>query len=351
MYSHRISYVITAWAATAAFSQSACIPSFRDDQSLIDEVRVLAVRSEPAEPSPGATVKLTALATGPQGEVLDPASVRWSVCKARKPLTELGSVAPECLAGESGAVQSAGEGFEIETQIASDVCRVYGPLAPAAQAGSTVTGRPVDPDASGGFYQPIVLSVAGQPTIAGVRVACGVTDLPQTESITFNQGYRPNENPVIERVDAVSGGVSSELSADGATTLTVAPGARIEFSASWAACPTEPVCGDGLCTAGENPTTCAQDCQTEPHGCTGAETYLLADLETREVVRKQEELRAAWYATAGTFEEAQTAADESGVAARNRWTAPATAQAVTLWIVVRDDRGGADWREIQVQVE
>jgi hypothetical protein len=64
----------------------------------------------------------------------------------------------------------------------------------------------------------------------------------------------------------------------------------------------------------------------------------------------EEELRVAWFATAGTLEIAQTGASESGLSSDNLWIAPTKPQGVSLWIVLRDERGGVDWRELRFDV-
>ena len=52
---------------------------------------------------------------------------------------------------------------------------------------------------------------------------------------------------------------------------------------------------------GENGTNCADDCRTDAVGCTGAEDYLLADVETRTAVPKREVVSVAWFSNAGRF--------------------------------------------------
>ena len=73
---------------------AACIPDLPRDQGLVTAPRVLAVRAVPAEAPPGARVELSALVAGAPADGLE-----WALCVARKPLTELGPVAQECIDG------------------------------------------------------------------------------------------------------------------------------------------------------------------------------------------------------------------------------------------------------------
>ena len=63
-----------------------------------------------------------------------------------------------------------------------------------------------------------------------------------------------------------------------------------------------------------------------------------------------EEMRFAWFLTAGLFENDITWEDEEG-AARTTWTAPADGTTATLWVVLRDGRGGVDWRTLVVETD
>ena len=70
-----------------------CAPELVDDSSQIRSLRVLAVRAEPAEPSPGETVRLRALVVAPDGTATEP-SLRWSFCTARRALATRQAWAP-----------------------------------------------------------------------------------------------------------------------------------------------------------------------------------------------------------------------------------------------------------------
>ena len=71
------------------------------------------------------------------------------------------------------------------------------------------------------------------------------------------------------------------------------------------------------------------------------------------VVNRKEELIVSWFATSGRFQEPQTAAQLTRTLA-NTFTAPALDGAehknVSLYAVVRDQRGGVGWQRLDVQV-
>ena len=81
----------------------------------------------------------------------------------------------------------------------------------------------------------------------------------------------------------------------------------------------------------------------------------LGDGETDDT----ESLQAAWFATLGSFALGHTAAppEPAGQAVptvptltENTWSLPAQPGTGTLWVVLRDSRGGLDWMELPVRV-
>lgn len=250
--------------------------------------------------------------------------------------------------------QRLGRGPTVPALVPADACARLGPSSAAADPGG-VAPRPVDPDLSGGYQQPIVVGSELGAVLGSVRLGCGIIGVPSAEAIRFNQGYRPNENPEVARLELASPDGPQTIAAGVERAgVAVRAGTRLNLRAVWAACPRQPACGDGLCTTGENQSNCAADCRTEPRGCTGAETYLAADPETKTVVERREGIAVAWYATSGAFVEEQTGrteGDPDGVDASNVWTAPSSSGLVQLWVVIRDDRGGVGWEQYLVQVD
>jgi hypothetical protein len=88
-------------------------------------------------------------------------------------------------------------------------------------------------------------------------------------------------------------------------------------------------------------------------GCAGQERYLWFDRERQKLSIRRESVRVAWFATAGRYADERTGVDEEATAPRsqNQWTAPGKAQDLTLWVVLRDARGGVGFRELKVHVK
>lgn len=268
----------------------ACIPDLPDDTSTVRDARILAVQATPAEARPGLQVKLTALVAG-EGRIA------WGLCNVRKPLTELGPVAQACIdrfAIGDAEIARLPDGPEVTATIPGDVCRRFGPAAPPADA-SGVAGRPVDPDLTGGYYQPLVIANEAGTVLAQVRVMCGVTGVPNAESVKFTKGYKANENPVVESIDLPE---------------RTARGSRIDVHVK----------------------------------VNAPETYLWANPDTRLVEERREFVTVSWFATGGSFADVRSEG-------ANTWTAPDVPGKVRLWVVARDDRGGVSWIERSIDVE
>lgn len=335
----------------AGVGSTTCVPTFQDDTSSINEVRVLAVRAEPAEPAPGQETQLFALVATPQDNQAS-SELRWSLCHQRRAPTEVGPVAQVCVTefgSASDYLTPLGQGDEVQLAVPTDACRIFGPLPPPIATGESVAGRAAAPDQSGGFYQPVMVGLgdaASAPALSGVRLLCGGAGLAQADLVTFNRGYRPNQNPVLDELSVMLEGEKLDLEG----TPRILAGATLQLKVAWAACPETSACGDGLCTAGENATECAEDCRSEPVGCTGAEHYLFADPQSKEVVEKIEGLEVSWFANAGTFKEAITDDSDTVNESVNEWTAPEGPGVVGLWIVVRDSRRGTTWKTLSFDV-
>lgn len=311
-----------ARAAACLVVFSACVPEIDDDLSLISEDRVLAVFSEPPEAGEGDRVVLSALVASPVGAAS--ALVSYSFCLTRKPLSELGPVDPSCLAG-TGELVTLGQGASVEGAIDRGACSLFGPRRPTPEPGQPA-GRPVDPDATGGFYQPVMAALPGQPAVlGGVRLDCGLPGADRDLVIEYNQRYRPNQNPGVERLELLQDGAWLELGPD--TVPSVAAGQRLVLRVSWASCP-------------------------DAAACPGAERYVLLDPETRSLVERSEDIVASWYTSAGGFEDPRTGPSDPVLPqAENAWLTPLEPGPAVLWVVLRDGRGGAGFASYRLQVE
>jgi len=133
----------------------------------------------------------------------------------------------------------------------------------------------------------------------------------------------------------------------------VARGRKVTLRASWPSCPSEPQCGDGLCTSGETSNDCPDDC-TNPVGCGGAEAYAYVDPQTGAFTARHEAMRVSWFVTQGELKDDHTGRLEEEYqtsSSDDEWTAPAQPGLVFLWVVLRDARGGSDWQSFQLQVD
>lgn len=379
-------FTLSALGALFIALAPGCVPEFEDDLAAIDARKVLAVQAEPAEiPADGQT-RLTALIAAPLGEDERPEDLSWALCVARKPLTELGPVSQECVDAfgtESESLEPLGEGAAVTAAVSTNVCSAFGPLPPVGSSGEA-EGRPVDPDVTGGYYQPLLVG-DDAVSLGQVRLSCQIPGITKTQSDRYVQSYRPNENPEILKLELVDGDGAREVPPrSSGQRVEVAAGSKLELRAVWPACPREPSCGDGLCTAGEYAVGCQADCQIKsckgdacapgvcgdgvcspdesalsckqdcrPLGCTGSESYVWVNPRTRTVEPRREGLALAWYATAGKFDGEQTGRSESdpdGTDTTNGWRAPKTPGPVRIWTVLRDDRGGVGWQIYDVDV-
>jgi len=329
---------------------TACVPEIDDNLSLVTTPRIVAVRSTPAEIAVEGTTTVEAFVATPDGA--DVPDIRWQMCLERKPLTELGPVDPSCLEFVADGDETRvplGTGATAELTAVREACRLFGPIAPPPENGMK-GGRPVDPDATGGFYQPVVAFLGDQPTLGMVRLDCGLPLAPPEATIEYNSLHKPNGNPAVSRLSLGD----TELEPGGATaSAVVPPGQTVTLRADWQECPRDAACEDGICSEGEDATSCAADCTT-PVSCTGAETYSWYNADTREVTPRREGIFVAWYATAGDFTERETGVAESDpdvATSSTQWIAPNTAGEVKLWLVLIDDRGGSSWQEYRVNVE
>jgi hypothetical protein len=365
-----LAFALVIALALATPAIAACVPVLDDSTTLVTGPSLLAVASLPAEAAPPASVSYDALYVTVPGQPPPPAAgLSWAFCTARLSLTDQGTVSPECIAPSGESLVPIGAGLGVTAPLPMDGCRLFGPDAPAPVNGQPA-GRPVDPDPTGGYYQPVRLEVpatAGAPisyVIGATRIACGLAGATAPVSAQFEQEYRDNTNPAIASLSLVQSSGIAAIPPGAEAGVKVARGSSVTLRAAWAACPTAPVCGDGVCEIEETPKSCPTDCNP-PKGCTGSEQYLLFDPQAMALSATREAIQVAWYTTGGTLADDTSghAASEAGSATLdascangtecvdNTWTVPATPGEVLLWVVVRDDRGGVGWQSYRVDVE
>lgn len=275
----------------------ACRPDFGLPASLVASQRILAVRAVPAEASPGSPIQLQALAVSPAGTDGAP-QLQWAFCGSPRPATDNNVAPADCM---GGAVRPlAGPSAVLPT----DACLLYGPDTPPQVPGQPPF-RARDPDVTGGYYQPLRVLYAGEATIALPRILCNLGQAPGEVARSYRERYQPNANPVLRGVDAPP---------------QARAGQKVTLTARW-----------------------------DPQD---AESFLVYDVASQSLREQREALRVSWFATAGKFEHDTTGrgAGEIETSTDVVWEAPLNAGAVHLWAVLRDSRGGVDFRAFDVAV-
>jgi hypothetical protein len=331
----RIATMATAAAAAALAAGAGCKPDLGAPISLVSGPRILAVRGTPPEAKEGAVVSFDLLAVDAGGTVASPAAA-WALCREPRPPSETNAVSGACLAIPDDAAmtptfQTAITAADPNDPKTSGACSIFGPLRPPTDP----TARPRDPDVTGGFYQPVRVSLPrddGGPALLAFqlqRIQCRLGNAPQSVSNELTNTYTPNVNPSLAALTLTAdGGAPVALApvppgggGGGAPPPTVAAGGRVTFEASW---------------AGET-----------------AETFPVYDLQTIALVSHREALRVSWFATDGLFEHDVTGRgeDDPELSTVNGWTAPAAGGGtVHLWLVLRDSRGGLDFAEFALDI-
>lgn len=298
---------------------AACKPGVGQPPHLITDYALLAVRGDPAEAKPGASVTYSFLLASPTGAVVD-AQAWWSVCETPKPPSESNAVASACTGAPDAGATNAGQTFT--APVSTKACQLFGPIAPPPVSGQPPV-RPRDPDSTGGYYLPVQLVLPSLPSeplsgFALERITCGLANAPSEVVRDYNSRYQPNLDPAIDHVDVVDA-AGRRLSLDAAPQV-VAAGRSITLEVTFAA--------------------------------GSAESFPTFDSASETLVDVREALSLSWFVTAGEFEHDKTgvAADETATTTTNRWTAPGDAGIVHGWLVLRDSRGGTAFRSYQVEV-
>jgi hypothetical protein len=322
LLSVRVPRLVKCLSWLAGASAFGCVPDFVDDTTRVTTPRVVAVQATPAEAKEGDTVVLDALVAAPPET--SSSAVEWSLCVDRKPLSDLGAVSARCLSSpEPGADVAVTVGSEspVTAELPERACQLFGPERPEPKPGEP-SGRPVDPDVTGGFYQPVLAWLGDQPVLGAVRLSCPLTGASPAATRDFNARYRANQNPTPLLLAASRSDGTLEALSEPAAHLA-RPGERLRLRVEWPAC------------------------APESEGCGGEEHYVVYDSLTRAVVPRSEALVVSWYTTAGAFAEPRTerggALDAAQPGSENTWVAPGAVGPVTIWAVVRDERGGQAW--------
>jgi hypothetical protein len=326
----------TCAAAAALLAAAGCDANFTP-QYLVRDLRVLSIRAEVVgSPSPGAadvdlgeTLRLAALIANPRAA--PDLRVEWYACIPDPAVTVPPCLDPDALRDLDRlptipGVVRLGEGAEIEVPVPEE-------LRPAVDAlVARAAGRP---ELACALYVEVgVVAIAragGESRVAVKPARVAPRGSPLAEV------YVRNVNPAIA---AVRAGPESDRCVGG--LLLVRP------------CAIDADCGAGV--------ACVDAAPAGPHGPTrlcddplarAPQTLCAAPAGQAVQVYDQcdpagnrfplaEELRWQWYATGGTFDTDDGALD-LGNATGDRIAFTPPAGPFTLWLILRDGRGGEDW--------
>jgi hypothetical protein len=281
-----------------------CQPDLGDPASLITGPRILAVRGDPPESLPGASVSYRPLFVSQKGTMTN-AAPEWAFCTSPKPLTENGVVSTACLG--SGVQTIGGPLAAVTADTPQDACSLFGPDTPPGAF------RPRDPDATGGFYQPLRVELGNLTAFQLERITCDLPDAPVAVATEFAQRYQPNKNPTLAPLLGLANGRAIALD-------QVPAGSEVTLRTGW--------------------------------GSSDAESYLMFDPDTLTLVERREAMRVSWFVTAGSLADEITGRAEGDLATTTEttWLAPSTPGVAHLWLVLRDSRGGSDFAAYDLQV-
>lgn len=287
---------------------TACVPDVGPPTSRLLAPRVVAVTADPPEVAPGESVRLRLWVAKPDGPATDAelGDARWHFCTAPTPPSEDNAVSARCLSDPAALLPIADSGAEVVAEVPAAACAWFGPQAPPVGIDDPPT-RPRDADATGGYYQPlrIVTAAVARPTVAAVRIDCGLATAPPEIAADFRRRYRRNRPPPPPQI--VLRDTAQPLDGDAfPAVLSLRLSLRV-------------------------PTSAAED-------------YLRFDPASQTLELTRETLRLSWFATAGTLAHSVTPLDDLDVAesaADNVLDLPAQPGPLFLWAVLRDSRGAA----------
>jgi len=289
----------------------ACVPEVGPPPSRLLAPRVVAVTADPPEVAPGESVRLRLWVAKPDGPATDAelADARWHFCTAPTPPTEDNSVSARCLVDPAALLPIADTGPEVVAEVPAEACAWFGPQAPPVGIDDP-PARPRDADVTGGYYQPlrIVTAAVARPTVAAVRIDCGLATAPPEIAADFRRRYRRNRPPPPPQI--VLTDAEQPLPADALRT------------------------GQSLRLSVRVPTIAAED-------------YLRFDPASQTLALTRETLRVSWFTAPGMLVHSVTPLDDLGTgewAADNLLELPSQPGPLVLWGVLRDSRGAASVR-------
>jgi hypothetical protein len=347
--------------ALGAWTWGSCAPSGFRDETLVQEVRILASSANPPYATPGAGVDVSVLAYDGRATQPEPMNVYWLPFVCEDPPNDAYYACFQQLEGTGGAGADAGADMDAGAGALGKI----GPgvdLTPFLPSGPTFHFQ-MPPDAvtahntvsgSDPYGLAILFNVACAGHLELVPVDPSNVN-PQTVPIGcfdqnhnqlgpddwvfgFTRVYAYPADSGVTNTNPVIGGVDVE-----GQPLGIAPGLGQGYLAE--------TLTSSRCTANSQ-----SDC---PHVHIGPvvpsssqESYTLNGNATRE------EIWADFYATFGKLDDAARLLYDVGKGSEgdpsvtdNQWSPPSDAGDGTIWIIVRDNRGGASWVTVPVHVQ
>jgi hypothetical protein len=324
-------------ALVAALLLAGCNQEFMP-QYLVTDFRVLAIRAEVvgasqslADADTGDTLRLEALLANPEG--LSPVAVRWKAC-----LPVQGQTVPPCLDASyladptrlDGApgVLDLGSGVAVEVPVPAE-------LAPALAA--LVERATAEPVYACSLYAqvPVVAIATAGPEQRVALKSARLTPYREVAGTPLEGAYVPNLNPSLQ---AVLTGPSSDEACD--IGLPTARPCQAAADCGGVACLPDPAGGPGQC---DDPRPAAGAFLCAQHSTDAAQAVFQCRADGSRVPLF-EELDYQWYVTGGSFD-GPTVERVSGTGnvtdhSVSFWP---PAGPYTLWVIVRDGRGGSGW--------
>lgn len=272
----------------------------------IDRLRILAVAAEPAEPRPGDTVRFSSLVVSPEVPV---ALTTWFVCFVEES-SDFGCAVDPSLTDDLA-------GLDPSTLTPEELAALYEELAAAGLVGvepwlpptwtvpdDALDGLDATEALEGRLATVTLTAVPDQPTVDEGDVEIAYKRVPVSLAAT------PNHNPAVTgfTVDGVSVPLDARLHLDRGQAYDIG----VELAAD------------------------------------AVETYTYLNLKGVEETRTEEPY-FSWYLQEGAFEQAYSLYPNLAI----RYTVPAapTRREQSLWVVMRDRRGGMAWAELAFTVE
>jgi hypothetical protein len=329
--------------ALAALLVAGCNTNFAP-QYLVSDLRILAIRGEvlgaadAADADTGETVRLSALVANPAGL---PVTVRWKAClpqerQAVSPCLDTSALRnPDAISGPG--VVDLGVGTSLDVTVPDALAPVLQDLIARAHA---------QPSLACTLYVELPVLVVASAPGAQTRVAVKTVRLTPWREAGGDPAlkgiYVRNVNPALVRVRT------------GADEASCRGGPAVARP-----CATSGDCGPGVACRVGPPGSARAGGQCEdplPAGeqrlCADDRDKVVADpvynqcLEDGTTQPFFEDVTLQWYATGGTFKGASGSSPGSnGNVVDDVVTFTPPPGPVTLWVVIRDGRGGEDWLE------